>query len=100
MLALCERIKVPFARVAQPGDLFDDPHLNQGGHMLDIEFPDGNARMPALPIEMAGHSFTARRQAPSVGQHTWEILSDLGLSEAEIAALYEDDVVTGPKDDA
>lgn len=101
MLELCERIKIPFARVAQPGDLFDDPHLNEGGHMLDIEFPDGKyARMPALPIEMAGHGFTVRSQAPEVGQHTQEILSELGLSEAEIAKLHAKDIVTSPETDA
>jgi crotonobetainyl-CoA:carnitine CoA-transferase CaiB-like acyl-CoA transferase len=101
MMELCERIKIPFARVAQPGDLFDDPHLNEGGHMLDIEFPDGkSARMPALPIEMDGHGFKVRSQTPEVGQHTQEILGDLGLSEAEIADLYAREIITWPETSA
>lgn len=98
MIELCESIKIPFSRVAQPGDLFDDPHLNQGGHMLDISFPGGkHARMPALPIEMGEHRFGVRRQAPEVGQHTREILEGLGLKEDEIGQLRARDIVVWPE---
>jgi crotonobetainyl-CoA:carnitine CoA-transferase CaiB-like acyl-CoA transferase len=97
MVEVCESIKVPFSPVAMPGDLFDDPHLNEGGHMLDIDFPGGkHGRMPALPIEMSGHHFGVRRQAPDVGEHTREILSDLGMSKSEIDAFHACGVVVWP----
>lgn len=97
MIEICESIKVPFSPVAMPGDLFDDPHLNQGGHMLDIEFPDHkHGRMPALPIEMSGHHFGVRRQAPEIGQHTLEILVELGLEKKEIEMLRDREVVVWP----
>jgi crotonobetainyl-CoA:carnitine CoA-transferase CaiB-like acyl-CoA transferase len=100
MLEVCESIEVPFARVAQPGDLFDDPHLNEGGHMLDIAFPGGkHAPMPALPIEMSGHTFGVRLQTPEAGQHTREILANLGYAEKEIAELRERDVIVWPDQD-
>lgn len=98
MVEICESIKVPFSPVAVPGDLFDDPHMNQGGHMLDIEFPEGkHGRMPALPIEMSGHSFGVRRQAPEVGEHTREILGELGLKKGEIDALHDSQIVVWPE---
>ena len=37
---LFDRIDIPFAPVAKPGDLFDDPQLNAFGRMLDIEFAE------------------------------------------------------------
>ena len=42
-----DRIDIPFAPVAKPGDLFEDPQLNAGGRMLDIDFPNGGARQAA-----------------------------------------------------
>ncbi len=92
---LFDRIDIPFAPVAKPGDLFDDPQLNAGGRMLDIAFANGaRAKIPRLPIEMGEHDFALRRQAPSIGEHTAEILAELGLSGSEIAALGARGTVT------
>jgi crotonobetainyl-CoA:carnitine CoA-transferase CaiB-like acyl-CoA transferase len=92
---LFDRINVPFAPVARPGDLFDDPQLNAGGRMLEIEFDGGlRAKLPRLPIEMGTHDFALRRQAPAVGEHTAELLSELGLGLSEIAALAKRGIVT------
>jgi crotonobetainyl-CoA:carnitine CoA-transferase CaiB-like acyl-CoA transferase len=93
--ALFDRIDIPFAPVAKPGDLFDDPQLNAGGRMLDIDFPNGaRAKLPRLPLEMDDHDFGLRRQAPGLGEHSAEILAELGLAPSEIAALTERGIVT------
>jgi crotonobetainyl-CoA:carnitine CoA-transferase CaiB-like acyl-CoA transferase len=92
---LFDRIDIPFAPVAKPGDLFDDPQLNAGGRMLDIDFPKGlRAKLPRLPVEMGDHDFALRRQAPGLGEHTAEILGELGLAPGEIAALTKQGTVT------
>jgi len=90
-----DRIDIPFAPVAKPGDLFDDPQLNAGGRMLEIDFPNGvRAKLPRLPIEIGSHDFALRRQAPGLGEHTAEILAGAGLAPAEIAALTKRGIVT------
>jgi len=85
---LFDRIDIPFAPVARPGDLFDDPQLNARDRMLEIDFLGGlRAKLPRLPIEIGEHDFALRRQAPAIGEHTAEILAELGLARHEIAAL-------------
>jgi crotonobetainyl-CoA:carnitine CoA-transferase CaiB-like acyl-CoA transferase len=89
-----DRIDIPFAPVAKPGDLFDDPQLNAGGRMLNIDFPNGvTAKLPRLPIEMDEHDFALRRQAPALGEHTSEILAELGLAPVEIEALVKRGII-------
>jgi crotonobetainyl-CoA:carnitine CoA-transferase CaiB-like acyl-CoA transferase len=95
LTALFDRLDIPFAPVAQPGDLFDDPQLNAGGRMLDIAFANGaRAKIPRLPLEIGDHDFGLRRQAPAIGEHTAEILAELGLAPADIEALGRRHVVT------
>jgi crotonobetainyl-CoA:carnitine CoA-transferase CaiB-like acyl-CoA transferase len=91
-----DRIDIPFAPVAKPGDLFDDPQLNAGGRMLDIAFPNGaRAKIPRLPIEMGDHDFGLRRQAPALGEHTADILAEIGLVKSEIEVLRQRGVISG-----
>jgi crotonobetainyl-CoA:carnitine CoA-transferase CaiB-like acyl-CoA transferase len=95
LAGLFDRIDIPFAPVAKPGDLFEDAQLNAGGRMLEIEFPNGvRAKLPRLPIEMGDHDFGLQRQAPPLGEHTAEILAELGVAPGEIAALAQRGIIT------
>ena len=88
VLEICERIELPFAPVAQTKDLFDDPQLNANGRMLQTRLPDGSmTKLPRLPIEMNDHDIGLRLQPPEVGEHTRDILAELGLDDAAIAEL-------------
>jgi crotonobetainyl-CoA:carnitine CoA-transferase CaiB-like acyl-CoA transferase len=89
-----DRIAIPFSPVAKPGDLFDDPQLNAFGRMLELDLPNGKqAKIPRLPMEIGDHDLVLRRQPPAIGEHSAEILSQLGLAADEIAALKKDNVI-------
>ena len=94
VIRLCEEADIPFAPIAHPEDLFEDPQLNQGAGLLETIFPDGVvAKMPRTPIEMTAHDFNLRLNPPQIGEHTGDILSELGYTPQRIKELSEAGIV-------
>ena len=88
LMARFEALGLPFAPIARPEDLFDDPHLNASGGLAPITLPDGTAtKVPILPIEMDGHRLGVRLDLPKVGEHTREVLESIGYDAREIDEL-------------
>ncbi len=83
-----EALGLPFAPIARPVELFDDPHLNGSAGLLAVTLPDGSvAKLPNLPLSIDGQRPELRRDLPAPGQHGAEIARELGYSQADIAAL-------------
>jgi len=90
----CEELGLPFAPIAKPEDLFDDPHLNASGGLTPVTLPNGTrTKVPNLPIEMDGARLGTRLDIPKVGEHTREVLAVLGYDTAAIAKLEADKAV-------
>ena len=86
--AVLEKLDLPYAPVNKPGDLFGDPHLNASGGLADIHLTDGrSARTPLLPVSMDGQRLQNRRDPPQIGQHTNDVLNEIGFSTNEVAEL-------------
>ncbi len=107
LMARCEALGLPFAPIAKPADLFDDPHLLASGGLLPVELTSAEgarggkptasvAGLPALPISLRGGRPGLRRQPPRVGEHGVEVAREAGLSEAEIAVLIADGTLSTP----
>jgi crotonobetainyl-CoA:carnitine CoA-transferase CaiB-like acyl-CoA transferase len=90
----CESLGLPFAPIAKPEDLFEDPHLNASGGLTPITLDNGvKTKVPILPIEMDGARFGTRLDLPRVGEHTREVLEQLGYDAAAVARLAAEKVV-------
>jgi crotonobetainyl-CoA:carnitine CoA-transferase CaiB-like acyl-CoA transferase len=88
LMTLAEQANIPFAPVNQPVDLFDDPHMNASGGLVETETPAGKQVMlPKLPLRLGGQSFGLRLQPPAVGEGASDILQLAGLKPEAITAL-------------
>ena len=91
-----EEAGIPFAPIARPEELFDDPHLNQSGGLLETTLPDGRkTKLPRIPLRISGYDFGLRNDPPAPGEGNEELLLSLGLDRERIAALKKARVI-GP----
>ena len=96
LAAKLEAIGLPFAPIARPRDLFDDPHLNAGG-MVETKDPRGTTfKVPGLPLEFGGKRLGLRSQPPALSENARELLGSLGYPPARIDALIAARVVAAP----
>ncbi|MGL5448643.1 MAG: CaiB/BaiF CoA transferase family protein [Rhabdaerophilum sp.] len=94
IITTAERLGLPFAPINRPEDLFNDPHLNHPGAMVEVTLADGRkAPVPALPLEWGGERFGLRLDIPKAGEHSSTIAREIGYSEAEIDALIQGKVL-------
>ena len=90
----CEKSVIPFAPVRRPDELFDDPHLNESGGLVDTALPGGKrGKLPKIPLRMGNYEFDMRHDPPKPGEGTHEILKAIGLSGAEIDNLIKEGIV-------
>ena len=86
---------LPFAPITRPEELVDDPHLLATGGLAPLTLPDGRAStVPLLPITLAGQRLGLRNNPPRLGEHNDELLTGLGYSALEVAALREAGVIS------
>ena len=86
-----EEAKIPFAPVARPDQLFEDPQLNQGGCLMEMNLPGGKkAKLPKVPLRMDEYDFGLRSNPPGIGEGSRELMLSVGFSDAEVEEMLSD----------
>lgn len=90
LIAKLEGTGLPFAPIARPEDMFDDPHLNASGGLEEVTMSDGNkTKLPTLPIEMNGKRFSSPAKIDEPGSDTNAIMKNLGMDQKQIDMLID-----------
>jgi crotonobetainyl-CoA:carnitine CoA-transferase CaiB-like acyl-CoA transferase len=75
-------------------DLVDDPQVRHNGSFVEYDHPtEGRVTTPGFAFQLSGQPQEVYRPAPLNGQHTTEVLSEIGLTEDEIERLEADGAV-------
>jgi crotonobetainyl-CoA:carnitine CoA-transferase CaiB-like acyl-CoA transferase len=87
-LGVCARLEIPASRMNRLEDLQDDPHLKATGFFETIDDPAmGPVRFPGVPVKLDGERLPVT-MPPRLGQHTDEVLAEVGLGPLAHAASH------------
>jgi crotonobetainyl-CoA:carnitine CoA-transferase CaiB-like acyl-CoA transferase len=83
-VSLLTQADIPFAPVNSIADLLDDPHLAATGFWHKSEHPtEGTLVQPGIPVRFSRTPGSIRRHAPTLGEHTAEVLDELERNRSE-----------------
>jgi crotonobetainyl-CoA:carnitine CoA-transferase CaiB-like acyl-CoA transferase len=89
-IAALERAGIPCGRVRSVGEALEDPQTAARGLLLELEHPRvGRSRFVGSPIHLDGAGRGSLRPPPLLGQHTDEVLAELGYAATEVTALRD-----------
>ncbi len=88
-LELLDAARVPAAPLQSPQEVLDDPHVAAMGYLRRVPFPGAARPVPIIetPFRMSATPGTIRHRAPLLGEHTDEVLREIGYADERIAEL-------------
>jgi crotonobetainyl-CoA:carnitine CoA-transferase CaiB-like acyl-CoA transferase len=88
ILARLDEADVPAGRIYSVADIVDDPHYAARQMILRTELPgDVTVKMPGITPKLSDTPGAVKWSGPTLGQHTDEVLTGLGLQAGDIAEL-------------
>jgi crotonobetainyl-CoA:carnitine CoA-transferase CaiB-like acyl-CoA transferase len=87
-LAQFDAAGIPCGPINNYAEAFADPQVQSREMVVDVDHPTlGRLRMAGAPVKMSETPPRANRRAPVLGEHTREVLREVGYSDEDIAAL-------------
>jgi crotonobetainyl-CoA:carnitine CoA-transferase CaiB-like acyl-CoA transferase len=81
-LDLLRSLDIPAAPVRSLDELFDNEHLNAAGFFETVQTDQGPVRFPGIPTWFSRTQGRVHGGAPALGEHTREVLEELGVDTA------------------
>ena len=90
-----EQARIPAGPVLSPQQVLEDPHIAEKGLFEPVEYPGMNSPAPLMktPVELSKTPGEIRSRPPMLGEHTDEIMKELGFNQGQISDLKENRVV-------
>ena len=89
-----EKASIPCGPIYEFDQVFEDPHVKHLGLVAEMDQPGhGRLRMLGFPFRASATDTKVRRPAPLLGEHTREVLEELGVAEHEIQRLADAGVI-------
>lgn len=93
-IAVFQENGLMFTPVQNTGEVLEDPQAAANSYVVEFDHPaHGRVRLPGYPAHFSASRASMRSAAPAPGEHSREILLELGYSEDDVAALSEQQVV-------
>jgi formyl-CoA transferase len=96
-LQALEQARIPAGPVYSPRQALADPHIQASGFLQPMDYPGlpGSAPLVTPPARLSRTPPEIKRRAPTTGEHTDEVLAEIGCGPEEIAALKRAGVAAG-----
>ena len=94
VLAAMEAAEVPAGRIYSAADIAADPHYAARAMIEPITAADGEPlKVPGVIPKLSRTPGAIRTPAPKLGQHTDEVLKEIGYGDADIARLRQSNII-------
>jgi crotonobetainyl-CoA:carnitine CoA-transferase CaiB-like acyl-CoA transferase len=95
VLEAMEEARLPAGPIMSPQDVLEDPHIAAKGLFQPVEYPGLNIPAPLMrtPVELSETPGEIRTRPPTLGEHTDEIMKELGYSMEQIDELRENRII-------
>ena len=85
---------VPCGPIYTVDEIVEDPQVRAREMLVELDHPSaGRITVPGLPVKCSGTPGSIRRPPPRLGEHTEEVLSEVGISAGEILRLRSQGVI-------
>ena len=88
--------KIPFSPIYNAKEIFADPHFAARQMLPEVDHPGSQRKVsvPGVPVKLSATPGGVRTRAPLLGEHTREVLQEMGIAVERVDALIDSGVVS------
>ena len=90
-----DKARIPVGEVLKANQVVNEPHIAARGLFQKVSYPKTKDSVPIVvsPLELSGNPGEIKTRAPLLGEHTDQILKEIGYSNEEISNLRDKRII-------